>query len=837
MSRISGFLHGGRSLSTDEAASRLRTYGYNGLTPEKKHGFFIQLRGVLSEPMFLLLFGTAFLYFALGEPRDGSIMVFFVVVIASISIYQEWRTDKTLSALRQLSAPKVRVIRNNELTAVDSREVVPGDLVIVEEGERIAADCKIVEMYDLGIDESMLSGEAEVVWKTLTPDTTEDGHWRRDCCYAGTTVTQGSALLEVKATGVNSEYGKIGADLAQIAPQTTPLEKQMRQLVKLCALIGVGLFIMVFIVTYMHNNSLLGGVLAGITLAMAMIPEEFPVILMIFLATGAWRLAKKNALIRRMPIVETLGSITALCVDKTGTLTMNQMTVQTTEVFDDISSMRLLEHAVLACETEPYDPMEKAILAYADTQGVNVPATFAKKLMREYPFSSESKMMAHVWEHPSGQLLTAKGSPESILPLCGFNEQESKRITAMQENMTNAGLRVIAVATAVASDFPSALTDVHLNLSGLIGLADPPRAAVPAAIQTCKHAGIRVIMITGDNGSTAQSIAAKIHMEQSDFSITGPNLETLNDGELRVQARKTNIFSRVTPRHKMRIVKALKDDGEIVAMTGDGVNDAPALKYADIGIAMGKRGTGVAREAADMILLEDDFSTIVDTIRDGRRIYDNIKKAISYVFIIHIPIALIALSTPLLHLPVLLLPIHIVLLELIIDPTCSIIFERQPAEPDIMERAPRPAKSSLVDNRQMAKAIIQGLSVFIAAFGSYFWLLKTGSSVETARTATLAILGIANLLLVHVNHSHRQYAWKALLRQRDKVTLTVNLAIIIALALIIYAPFGNVVAKTTPLSCEQLITVIVIAFSATYWWEIVKFFQRLNERGVRVNRA
>lgn len=828
MAKFNGFKDDYLGLSNEEVKSLQLQYGKNELAPEVKNTFLSKLVSIFKEPMFLLLFCTAFLYFILGEPKDGVIMLCFVTFMSGINLFQEWRTDKTLQALKDLSAPRVRVIRNNLLESIDSKELTVGDLMILEEGEKISADGQIIEMFDLGIDESTLTGESEVVWKKIKIEETEkEAHWKRDTCYAGTTVTQGSAIVKVTGVGSSTEYGKIGLDILSVPQQPTPLEKQTRRLIKICALIGLGMFIMVFLVTLTHTKDVIESILSGITLAMAMIPEEFPVILTVFLAMGAWRLARKNSLIRRMPSVETLGAVSVLCVDKTGTLTKNQMTVQETYSYKNYTTNELMYWAALGCETEPYDPMEKAILEYAKAEGINKAEVFEKPLLHEYPFSSETKMMGHIWEIDKMPALAAKGSPESILPLCELTSEEAKQLQTEQEQLAMKGYRVIAVARRTnMTSIPGELKENKIELMGLIGLADPPRETVPEAIRVCAKAGIRVVMITGDNGTTAQSIAKKIGILSSDNVITGQQLESMSDEELKEKVKVTNIFARVIPRHKMRIVKALKDVGETVAMTGDGVNDAPALKYADIGIAMGKRGTGVAKEAADMIILDDNFTTIVDTIKDGRRIYDNIKKAVEYVFVIHIPIALMALLTPILHLPILLMPIHIVLLELIIDPTCSIVFERQPAEIDIMDRKPRSQKDSLVNSGIILKSIFQGLAIFTVSFGSYVYLINQDWSIEAARTFTILILGFANLFLVYVNQSEKGNAFAAIFKLKDKVIWYINIGIIAALALVIYLPAGNDIVKTVPLSASQVLIAIGLAAASTCWWEIVKVLKR-----------
>lgn len=833
MAKFNGFLGDYSGLSENEIRKMKEKYGYNELTAVKSETIFQKAFGILKEPMFLLLICTSLIYFILGEPRDGIIMLVFVAFMSGINIFQEWKTDKTLQALKDLSSPKVRVIRNEKLIEIENRELTIGDLMLLQEGDKISADGYIVEMFDLGVDESILTGESEIVWKKVKLSKEEEClHWKNNYCYAGTSVTLGSALIKITAIGSETEYGKIGTALLSVPQDSTPLEKQIKKLIKICAFIGLGLFLLVTVFTYITMKEpiflerLTHSILAGITLAMAIIPEEFPVILTVFLAMGAWRLAKKSSLVRKMPSVETLGAVSVLCVDKTGTLTKNQMTVQ--EVYYHSSKKEeVLLYSALGCEIEPYDPMEKAILSFVYDYGYNKQEIFNKKLVSEYSFSSETKMMGHVWEIDGKLNLAAKGSPGSILPLCNLSLQELNVIKAEQIRLAKKGYRVIAVGKrAGIESLPTKLCDNCLEFLGLIGFEDPPREAVLGAIKTCNKAGIRVIMITGDNGDTAASIANKIGIRNSENVITGAEMDNLSDEELKIKVKTTNIFARVIPNHKMRIVKTLKDIGEVVAMTGDGVNDAPALKYADIGIAMGKRGTNVAKEAADMVLLDDNFTTIVDSIKDGRRIYDNIKKAVGYVFVIHIPIALIAVLTPMLEIPLLLLPIHIVLLELIIDPTCSIIFERQPPENDIMDRAPRSPIVSIIDSGLLIKAISQGITIFAAAFGSYVYLLNFARfSEEFSRSFALTVLILCNLFLVYVNQSKKQLAIKGIIAKTDKVIFYVNLGMLAVIVFILYIPAGNLIAKTCALSIFQIILAIIIAALATLWWDLVKLIR------------
>jgi Ca2+-transporting ATPase len=823
-------------LTSEQAKNRLQQYGKNVLAVQKKENFFIKIFHIICEPMFLLLLVAAIIYFILGEPRDGAIMLIFVVGIISIDVIQEWKTDKTLNALRDLSAPRIKVIRDGTEQEIASENLVPGDLMMIYEGVKIPADGIVMKCADLCVDESSLTGEAEGVWKTISKidtDTAQKEYWRKDYCYASTLVTQGTGTILINKTGVHTEYGKIGVNVAEAPQENTPLQKQTKNLIKTCTIIAGILFLLVCIFTWQDlpdhafADRFIQSVLSGITLAMAMIPEEFPVILTVFLSMGAWRLAKKNSLVRKLPSVETLGEVSVLCVDKTGTITMNQMSVQNTWLASG-TEQELYETMGMACETDAYDPMEKAMLRFCEEHGISKESLFNHLFISEYAFTNELKMMGHVWRKDDGILIAAKGSPEKILSICKLSAEEKKEAEDQIISLSQQGLRVIAVAKQNPqneTEIPATITDCHLQLLGIVGLADPPRENVKNDIEECRKAGIRVVMITGDNGVTASAIASKIGMDSSQI-ITGEMIEHMSDEELCKAVQKVSIFSRVIPEHKMRIVKAFKDNGEIVAMTGDGVNDAPALKYADIGIAMGMRGSEVSREAADLILMDDNFTTIVETIKDGRRIYDNIRKAVGYVFTIHIPIAFSSLLAPFLGIApaaFMLLPLHIVLLEVMIDPTCSIVLERQPAETNIMQRAPRNPKEQMLNPSLLWKSILQGVIVFAASFGTYLFILSKGSEcASTARSMGLTIIMLGNLFLVQVNSSNNDYVYQSFGRLlSDKVMWAANLGTIAVLGIILYTPFSSVL-KLAPLTIGQISFSLFIAAASVLWYEIVK---------------
>jgi len=832
-------------LSSEEARLRQHQYGKNELIPQKKESFFKKVFHIICEPMFLLLIIAAVIYFILGEPRDGAIMLIFVIGIISIDVIQEWKTDKTLNALKDLSAPTIPVIRDGIEKLIASADLVPGDLMMIHEGVKIPADGEVIRCADLSIDESSLTGESERVFKIPAGnEVSADDYWRRDYCYAGTLVMQGTGAIKVDKIGAQSEYGKIGLGVAITPQEDTPLQKQTGKLVKTCAVIAGVLFLMVGIFTWFNiadhrfSDRLIESILSGVTLAMAMIPEEFPVILTVFLSMGAWRLAKKNSLVRKLPSVETLGAVSVLCVDKTGTITMNQMTVQKVWTGNE-QEQKLIETMGLGCETDTYDPMEKAMLTYCKEHGISKESLFHNEFVTEYAFTDELKMMGHVWRRNGQLVIAAKGSPERILTICELTDEEREIVEKQINDLSSEGLRVIGIATATPENdqaIPASITDCRLTFLGLVGLADPPRESVKNDIAVCKEAGIRVVMITGDNGITASAIARKIGIPGSDRIITGEMLEAMSDTQLQEAVKNVSIFSRVIPEHKMRIVKAFKENGDIVAMTGDGVNDAPALKYADIGIAMGKRGSEVSREAADLILMDDNFTTIVETIRDGRRIYDNIRKAVGYVFTIHIPIAFSSLLGPFLGIApaaLLLLPLHVVLLEVLIDPTCSIVLERQPAETNIMKRNPRNPKEKLLTGKLLSKSILQGLFIFAASFGAYYFTVKNSPALApAARSMGLSIIMLANLFLVQVNSSDYNNIFCSI-RQllNDKVMWAVNAGSVILLAVILYSPLAGLL-KLAPLSALQMLTALGLAAASVLWYELVKL-TKVNKKAVK----
>ncbi|MDU1402779.1 MULTISPECIES: cation-translocating P-type ATPase [Clostridium] len=823
-------------LNSEEVEKLQKKYGMNELVIQEKPNMLKKFLGVFKEPMFLLLLIAATVYFLLGAPKDGAIMLVFVGFVASITFIQEWKTEKTMNALKDLTSPKVNTLRDGKNILIKSTELVPGDIVFLSEGERIPADCIVLEPSNFSVDESILTGESEYVMKVSTTQSEKStDYWKKDILYAGTLCVFGKCTAIVKFTGINTEYGKIGKAISEAKDEPTPLQKKVSILVKNIAIAGVILCISVMVASYFYSFDILNSILSGISLAMAIIPEEFPVVLTVFLSMGAYRLAKNNTLMRKISAVETLGSATVLCVDKTGTITQNKMKVKSIysdgRIFnnEDLKNQELSDLMVLSCEKDPYDPMEKAILEAANLSQLET--VYKYDLSKKIAFDSKTKRMANIYIKDNKYYVAVKGSAETVLGLCNLDKQTMDEINIEIDKMASNGLRVLALADCTSEEVYEDLECYELTFKGLVGLQDPPKEGVEEAIKLCKKAGIRVVMITGDYSKTAMAIGEEIGLKFTDKVIVGNEIDSLSENELCEVVKSCDVFSRVIPEQKMKIVKALKKNGEIVAMTGDGVNDAPALKSADIGIAMGQRGTEVAKEAAHMILMDDNFTTIVKSVKDGRRVYDNIRKAMVYILIIHIPIAAMAMFAPLFNLPPLLLPMHIMLLELIIDPTCSIVFEGEPAEANIMENPPRPPQEPLLTRNLTIKVVLQGVVMFLAAFMPFHYMIDLGISSEYARSFSLITFIVANVTLVLVNRSNTELLYHLIKEKGSKVRLIVNSMALIMVFAIVYIPILNGFFRTEKIGIYPLIFAIVLGFISTGWWEIVKIIRKIIRKG------
>ena len=805
-----------KGLTNNEVVISREKNGSNIQQQRKKESLINKILSIFKEPMFLLLIIAASVYFIVGEYGDGITMLIFVLAVCTIEFIQETKTDKALEELNKLSSLNVKVIRNGKKEIINSEEIVVGDIVILEEGDRVPADGKILYTQSLGINESSLTGESEIVYKNKEEDL--KNHFKLNMCYSGTDVVNGLGIIEVTSVGKNTEFGLIGQSLNNIKKEKTPLERQINKLVFICTIVSITVFILTIIINYINHSELtltkrlVDSLLAGITIAMATIPEEIPVILTVFLAMGSWSLTKKNTLTKNMKAIETLGTVNVLCTDKTGTITENKMIVE--DIYTN--SETFIKTLYQSCPQVAYNPMEIALKKYCqENEKINTGS-----ITKEYPFKAETKMMGQIWNNKE---LCVKGAYENVLPLCNLDKENYKQVKSKINEYSKEGYRVLAIAkNDNLKNIPNSLTEAKLTFEGLVALYDPPRKGVKESLEECYSAGIRVIMITGDNGKTAASIAKKINLNNYDEVITGLELEAMSDDELFERVKTTNIFARVYPNHKMRIVNALQRNNLIVAMTGDGVNDAPALKKANIGIAMGQRGTNVAKESADIILLDDNFNTIVKAIGKGRSIYKNIQSAISYVIAIHIPLALLSLFVPIFKLPTLLLPIHVMLLELLIDPTSSIIFQRIKPTPSIMLEKPRNIDEPILNLKTTIRNILQGILIFIVTFITYLYLIKNNTNINLSITITYTILVLSIILIAYQLKSNNSTIKSFLEGLKDKISLMVNTTILLGLLLLIYIPFLNKTANTHPLELKHWIYIILLTLLAVLPFDIMK---------------
>lgn len=835
-------------LDEDQARSLLQLNGYNELPSTKTKSSFSIILSVLKEPMFILLISCGTLYILLGDVGEGLMLMASVVIIITITFYQEKKTERALEALRELSSPRALVIRNGKEKRIAGREVVVGDLVIVQEGDRVCADAIIMEALNLKIDESLLTGESVAVrkseWDGKSLFTFPSGE-NSAFVYSGTLVIQGHGIAKVIATGANTQFGKIGKSLEEVKEEPTLLQKETGQIVKTFSIIGFGVCILLIIVFGITRNDWLHGILAGLSLAMAMLPEEFAVVLTIFMAMGAWRMSKKNVLTRKAASIETLGAVTVLCADKTGTLTQNKMTVRklfSGGKFLDVNEEagfelpedfhQLVEYAILASQRSPFDPMERAFLNLGERKLAGTEHIHNDwKLEKEYPLSAELLAMSHVFKAPGENefVIAAKGSPEAIADLCHFTPSRLEEMKRNIETLASQGLRVLGVARALFSDsakLPAQQHDFNFEFIGLVGLEDPLRDSVKQDLELCYKAGVRVIMITGDYPVTAQNIARRMGLKNADEVITGHDLGEMNELVLREKIRTTNIFARVVPEQKLMIVDALKDNGEVVAMTGDGVNDAPALKAAHVSISMGQRGSDVAREASSLVLLDDNFSSIISAIRMGRRIYDNMQKAMSYIFSVHVPIAGLTLIPVLFfHLPIILFPLHIAFLELIIDPACSLIFEGEEEEKDIMDRQPRKANQRVFGLWRIILSSLQGISVLLFSLAVYFFAMHLHMPEDEIRALTFTTLIVANIGLILVNRSHTRTIIETFREKNASVKWVIGGAVGFLLT-ILFVPSLRKFFHFDILHFDDLLICLLAGVLSILWLEAIKIFNR-----------
>jgi Ca2+-transporting ATPase len=831
-------------LSEVAAAERLRSEGYNDLPTAKRRGLVAIAAEVLREPMFLLLVACGAVYILLGDPREALMLLGFVVLITGMTLYQEQKTERALEKLRDLASPRALVIRDGQQRRIPGREVVRDDLFLLEEGDRVAADGVVLSATNLAVDESLLTGESVPVRKTeaggsaaLRPPGGDDLPF----VYSGTLVVHGHGLARALATASRTALGKIGKALKEVATEETPLQAETRRVVRLLAVGGAFLCVVVAVAYGLTRGHWLNGLLASLTLAMAIIPNEFPVVLTLFLSLGAWRLSRTHLLTRRVPAVETLGAATVLCVDKTGTLTLNQMSVAALDADGrhlDLSTPlpgelpeeyhSLVEFGILASQRDGLDPIDRAIkrlgqLYLAKTEHLHDDWS----LVQEYPLSRQLLALSRVWRSHDGRdyVIAAKGAPEAIADLCHFDERRLRELKASIARLTDRGLRVLGVARSRFRpiELPAQQHDFDFEFLGLVGFEDPVRPTAPEAIRECRTAGIRIVIITGDYPATAAHVARHVGLPSGTIVI-GPELEAMDDATLRRRLASIDIFARVIPEQKLRLVNAFKASGEIVAMTGDGVNDAPALRAAHIGLAMGQRGTDVAREAAALVFLDDDFSSLVRGIRQGRTIFDNLSRAMTYVLAIHVPIAGLSLLPLVFHWPLILLPIHIAFLHLVIDPGCSVVFEAEPAAHDLMRRPPRNPREPLFGRRTVGFSLLQGLVTFAVLALLYGFVLRHGPGEFEARALAFTALIVANVGLILTNRSWSRTAI-SMVRVRNPALWWVTGGASAFLALVLSIPSARELFRFSPVHPDDLAICVVAGLIPVLLFELVKMMR------------
>jgi len=824
-------------LSSAEAARRLAIDGPNALPGDGGRSWLHIVRETVRDPMFSLLLAAAGLYLLLGELQESLSLGLMVCVVIGLTLYQEGKTERAIQALRDLSSPRARVIRDGQVQTLAGRELVRGDLMLVAEGDRVAADAELLSGGELQVDESLLTGESVPVSKNAGAVS---------ALHAGTLVVQGQGLARVSATGPRSQMGQIGQALQTVQAEESPLRRQTRTLVHRLAWLGLGLSVLLVLIQGLMRGDWLQALLAGIALAISMLPEEFTVVLTVLPALGAWRLSHQQVLTRRIAAIETLGSTSVLCVDKTGTLTQNRMRVASlsaggaeltldgaprSDLPEDFHA--LVEYAILASRIDPYDPMEQAFHALGQQFLAQTEHLHARwSLVHEYALTPELRAMAHVWkgEAQDFHVVAAKGSPEAIVDLCHLDAQRRGEVAAAADAMAARGLRVLGVARArhAGPPWPAGEHDFDFEFIGLLGLADPLREEIPQAVRECREAGIRVVMITGDYPVTARAIARQAGLDAQEV-LSGDELERLPDAELQQRLRTASICARIAPAQKLRIVQALQATGAVVAMTGDGVNDAPALKAAHVGVAMGARGTDVAREAAAIVLVDDNFASIVRAVRQGRRIFGNLRKSMSYIMAVHVPIAGMALLPLLLGWPIVLFPMHIALLELAIDPACAMVFENEPADEDVMRQPPRDPAAPLFAGGTLVQAVLQGLGVLAAVLGVYLWGTQQLDEAQ-ARSMAFSTLVLGNLALIVSNRAGPSGLLASLLVP-NRMLWGVMAFTLGLLALALYLPPLTGVLHMAPLSAGLLGIALAGAAACLLWFEVLRVLARWRVSG------
>ncbi len=832
-----------KGLTNEEVKASIDKNGTNQLNYKKENGFIDAVKSLIKEPMLLLLIIASSIYFLSGKTGDGFFLSSAIILVAAISLYQDSRSRNALEKLKEFTLPFCKVIRNGETIEIKSDELVVGDSLVVEEGSSISADGIISHSNDFSVNESVITGESLSVYKDKLKD--------NNTVYRGTTVASGLAIITITAIGNETKLGKIGKSLENIIEEKTPLELQIGSFVKKMVIIGAVVFVIVWAINYFQTFNLLDSLLKALTLAMSILPEEIPVAFTTFMALGAWRLMKMGIVVKQMKTVETLGSATIICTDKTGTITENKMSLAKLFVLktqlisnpDDQlgdNERELIRIAMFASEPIPFDPMEVALHnAYQKYLEVDERAHY--KMIHEYPLDGKPPMMTHIFENQKGErIIAVKGAPEAIINSSTLTELEKTQINDAIKTITTEGYRVLAVGESLYDEtkFPETQQEFKLQFIGIVAFYDPPKKNIQAVFESFYAAGIAVKIVTGDNAATTTAIAKQVGFRGYDKSISGDELMKLSDSDLKKIVLETNVFTRMFPEAKLKIINALKSNNEIVAMTGDGVNDGPALKAAHIGIAMGKKGTEIAKQAASLILINDDLAQMVDAVAMGRKIYTNLKKAIQYIISIHIPIILTVFIPLALGwiFPNIFSPIHVIFLELIMGPTCSIIYENEPMEKNTMVQKPRPFTTTFFSWKELTISVIQGLAITLGTLFTYQYSVMNNYSESLTRSMVFTVLIFSNIFLTLINRSFYYSVFTTLKYKNNLVVLIISITIAILGLLLYVKPFAHFF-ELEALNFTQILMSILVGFIFVIWFELVKWNTRKKSPNLKSDHA
>jgi len=835
-----------QGLSNEEVIQSRKKNGSNSLEHQDKNHFITSLIEMVKEPMFLLLLLATSIYFITGEFSNGIFMLAAVVLVSTISLYQESKSRNAIEELKKLSQPKSKVIRNGEIIEISSEEIVLGDLIQTEEGTFIPADGTIIQSNDFSVNESILTGESLSVFKNEKSEINQ--------VFQGTIAASGLAICEVTAIGNQTQLGKIGKSIESIVEEKTPLQIQIGNFVKKLSLLGLLIFGIVWGINFYNSGLFLDSLLKALTLAMSIIPEEIPVAFTTFMALGAWRLMKMGIIVKHTKTVETLGSATVICTDKTGTITQNKMslaqlfTLSNNTVNDNFNGndndnsndndnknqklneqeQELLSLAMWASEPIPFDGMEIALHeAYSKLEIKDERPNF--QLVHEYPLGGKPPMMTHIFENKTGtRIIAVKGATEALIACSNLSAEEIKKINTAIESMSKEGFRVLGVGVSEFSgkDFPKTQQEFLFDFKGLVAFYDPPKENIKTVLDAFYNAGIQVKIVTGDNAETTTTIAKQIGFRNPENTLNGDELMAMDKATLKEKVMETTIFTRMFPEAKLKIIEALKANNQIVAMTGDGVNDGPALKSAHIGIAMGKKGTEIAKQAANLILIDDDLSKMTDAIAMGRKIYINLKKAIQYIISIHIPIVMIVFIPLVLGwiYPNIFSPVHIIFLEIIMGPTCSIIYENEPMESNLMLQKPRPLTNTFFNLKEITISIVQGLVITLGLLFIYQYCVNENCSESATRTIVFLTLIASNIFLTLANRSF-YYSIFTTIRYKNNLVLIIIGITILLTGLLLLVPVFSKFFMFESISTVQIGLSILVGFVSVFWIEIYKVFK------------